>query len=187
MQFPLTVTFRFRAFAIEVRVADAGDHEVGLLRAGKRDFFAPVPVYASARVIYAIDFARWSGQHRILDAGGREMAQVSREDKSWTKARYVVALAGEGSLVLADESGAASFAEGLLGMIPLLGLLIGTGMGSSLSIERSEGAMVGRVTRRPRLLGTAYVVDLFLPVAPEEQAALLLAVMIIGVLERQRP
>ncbi len=193
MQFPLKIAFKILAVSPQLSVTDAAGVEIGYVRQKLLAFKESVTVFADqsqGQAIYHLQADRiidFNANYSFSDAQGRAVGSARREGlNSMWRAHYLVSMARDPIFEVRETSAWVRLADNLLSQIPLVGLLGGYFFHPVYDVSRIGGGGILRMTKRPALLETDFLIEQTGPIAPDEQVTLLLALMMIVLLERAR-
>lgn len=193
MQFPLSISFKILTLIPELNVRDAAGAHIGYVRQKLLAFKESVTVYSDesrATPIYTINADRvidFTANYHFADASGVPLGHVRREGfNSLWHAHYIISVCDRPTFDVREENGFVRLADNLVGEIPFVGMLTGYFFNPKYLVTRQDGTPVLRMTKKPALLETEFVIDQLGPLSPEEQASALLSLMMIVLLERAR-
>lgn len=194
MIFPLDLRFKLLAIASQIYVRDGSGRLVLYVRQKAFKLKEAVSVYADEeqkQLRYRIDADRMidiAAQYRVEDATGRPLGTVKRRGfKSLWRAQYEISRGALPVLVIQEENPWVKVVDGLLGEIPVVGMLSGYVFHPAFKVTRtSDGATALRVVKQPAFFEGRYRVDSLAPLAGEEQELALLGILMMLILERTR-
>ena len=196
MNFPLDLRFKTLALAPQLSVTDAAGHLICYVRQKAFKLKESITVFGDAeqtRPLYHIGADRvidFGARYTITDAGtGAALGTVRRQGlRSIWRAHYEVERGGAPVLEAREENPWVKVADGLLGELPLIGLLRGYLFHPAYRLSHAGGgAPVLRMHKRSAFLEGRYTIERAGPPAAEadERLALLGLVMLV-LLERSR-
>jgi hypothetical protein len=106
--------------------------------------------------------------------------------RSLWKAHYDILRGGAPVMTVTEENPFAKLVDGLLGEIPVVGLLTGYLFHPRYALSRADGPLLLRITKQPALFEGRYEVTKEGALEPSEEELALLSVMMILLLERTR-
>ena len=193
MRFPVQIAFKVLALAPQMYVTDADGRSLGYVRQKLLRLVEDVTIFADdtqQKEIYSIKADRvidFSANYHFADAQGRPIGSVARHGvRSLWRAHYVVNVGDEPRLEVSEERPFIRLLDGLIGEIPLVGMLTGLFLNPSYLVSRSGGGEVMRITKRRALFETDFRIDKLGDTDDKEQECALLAAMMIMLLERSR-
>ena len=195
MNFPLDLRFKTLAIAPQLSVTDASGHLLCYVRQKAFKLKESITVFADAeqtRALYRI------GADRVIDFGARytiddvatgvTLGTVRRQGlRSLWRAHYEVERGGAALFEVREENPWVKVADGLLGELPLVGLLSGYLFHPAYRLAPVGGAPLLRMKKQSAFLEGRYSIERAGPPATEadERLALLGLVMLV-LLERSR-
>lgn len=193
MQFPLTITFKILTLSPQLSVTDATGTQIGYVRQKLLALKESVTVFADdsqSQALYNLQADRiidFNANYSFTDGQGGAVGSARREGlNSMWRAHYLVSMARDPIFEVRETSAWVRLADNLLGQIPLVGMLGGYFFHPVYEVGRIGGGTVLRMTKRPALLETDFLIEQTGPISPDEQVTLLLSLMMIVLLERAR-
>jgi hypothetical protein len=195
IQWPLRMRFRFWALTSKMDIEDAAGRPV--LHVKQKFFklrehielFTDQTRSVKLGDIKADRIIDWSARYSFVDAWGGAIGAVGRKGwRSLWKANYQSYNPGDAvpDYTITEENPFAKLVDGLVGQIPLVGLLTLYFFHPRYSAKRLDGGPVMRLTKLPAFLEGRFQVDLLQPLPPREQLNLLLSFFMLAMLERRR-
>lgn len=194
MKFPLSLTFKVMALAPQITAVDADGKLQFYVRQKLMKFKEAVEVFADTdqnRLLYTITADRvidWSANYAIAEAGDRRLGVIARKGmRSLWRAEYHVETNSGARYVVREENPWAKVMDGLFSDIPVIGLLSGYLFHPAYRITReNQDAVVMRAEKLPALFEGKYRVEAKAALAPDDEAALSMGLVMLLLLERQR-
>lgn len=194
MQFPLQLRFKILALGAKVAVHDATGNLVYYFKQKAFKLKEAVTVYADeaqTTVRYRIAADRVldiSAQYHIEDSAGRALAVLERHGmRSLWRAHYEIHRGGTPLFRLQEETPWIKVLDGLVGQIPVVGMLTGYLLHPTYVVTRStDGITVLRVIKQPAFFESRYRVEQIAPLEPESMELALLGALMLLLLERDR-
>ena len=194
MNFPLDLRFKLLAIASQIYVRDAGGRLVMYVRQKAFKLKEAITVYADeeqTRALYRIDADRVidiAAQYRIEDTTGRALGSVKRRGlKSLWRAQYEVSRGAAAAFVIQEENPWVKVLDGLVGEIPVIGMLTGYMLHPAYKVTRTaDGATVFRVVKQPALFEGRYRLESMVSLADDEEQLAVLSILMMLILERDR-
>lgn len=196
LQWPLTLSFKVLALASQATITDAGGKVVCYTKQKMFKFREHVEIFtdsskttllAEIKTQKVID---WSARYHFTDANGSDLGSVGRRGwRSIFKALYEVFNPGDDRVdySIQEENPMSKFFDGILGGIPVVGLLTGYLFHPRYAATKTGGAVAMRLTKRP-----AFFEGKFLLEKPDDSLTahqelnLILSFMMMILLERRR-
>lgn len=194
MNFPLEIRFKILAFASQITVTDASGQVLCYVKQKLLKLKEAVTVYSDSSqqtTLFRIAADRIidiSARYRIEDAAGTELGVLQRHGmRSFWRAHYEVHRGGQTAFTLQEENVWVKFADGLVGQIPIVGMLSAF-LFHPAYILRRQGSdeVILRAVKRPSLFEAKYQVEQLAPASDEDQRLGLLAILMLALLERSR-
>jgi hypothetical protein len=193
MTFPLDLRFKIVAVAPQISVTDAAGALVLYVRQQAFTLKEAVTVFGDAeqtRPLYRIAADRVldiSAQYRIDDAGGAPLGVLRRQGmRSLWRAHYDVQRGGVPLLTIREENPWVKILDGLLGEIPIVGLLTGYVLHPAYRVASPQGSAVMRAVKQPAFLEGRYTIERVQALSPADETLTVLALLMLLLLERRR-
>lgn len=193
MKFPLRLSFKKIALSPQLSVTDAEGNLQLYVRQKLFKLKESVTVFADreqTRPLYAINADRvldFAARYTFTDQAGRVLGGVRRQGmRSLWRARYEVFRGEEVVLQIHEENPWVKVLDGILGDIPVLGVLTGYVLHPAYVVSRPDGAPVLRLTKEPALFEGKFIIEKRAELAPHEEGIAVLALLMMTLLERQR-
>ncbi|MDP9348176.1 MAG: hypothetical protein M3P24_03395 [Gemmatimonadota bacterium] len=193
MKFPLRLTFKKIAIAPQLSVTDAEGTLQLYVRQKLFKLKESVTVFADreqTRPLYSINADRvldFTARYTFTDQAGRVLGGVRRQGmRSLWRARYEVFRGEEVALHIQEENPWVKVLDGIVGDIPVLGLLSGYLLHPSYVVSRPDGAPVLRLTKEPALFEGKFAIEKRAELEPHEEGLAVLALLMMTLLERDR-
>ena len=194
-QFPLRMSFKFFALAPTITIYDATDRVIIFVRQQIFRIREQVEVFADAARtqkiahISADRIIDWSARYSFTEANGRPIGATGRRGmKSLWSAHYDVFNPGDTipDFAIREANPMAKVMDGLIGSIPVIGLLSLYLFHPKYIATRSDGRPAMSVTKVPAFLEGRFLVERLGPATDRETLNLLLAFLMLTLLERRR-
>lgn len=194
LQFPLDFRFKISTLSNDFVATDATGHTVAYVRQKMFKFKEAVNVYADEskrELLYSIKANKWldwSAAYGFTDASGAQLGKVARKGwKSLWKAQYlVIDQNNEQQYKIEEESAFTRFADGLLGEIPVLGFFTGYVFNPVYNVTDMQGNVVVKLKKNPSFFGRKFVVEKIKDVEQDDKERIMLSLMMMILLERNR-
>jgi hypothetical protein len=193
MKFPLRLSFKKIALAPQLSVTDAEGNLQLYVRQKLFKLKESVTVFADreqTRPLYSINADRvldFAARYTFTDQAGRVLGGVRRQGmRSLWRARYEVFRGDEVVFHIQEENPWVKVLDGILGDIPVLGLLTGYMLHPAYVVSRPDGAPVLRLAKEPALFEGKFTIEERAELAPHEEGLAVLALLMMTLLERQR-
>ena len=195
VQFPLRLSFRILTLAPRIDVTDATGRPVLHARQRLFKFREHVEIFTDATQTVRLAEIRadrvidWSARYAFTDARGGAIGSMGRKGwRSLWRAHYEVFNPGDAvpDFVVQEENVMAKVMDGLLGQIPLLGILVVWLFHPRYGATRADGRPALRLVKQPAFWEGRFAVEQTGPVAPREVMNLVLSFLMMVLLERRR-
>jgi uncharacterized protein YxjI len=197
MQFPIQIAFKLLALAPQMYVTDSSGATLGYVKQKLMAFKEAVTVFTDetmATPIYAIAADRvidFNAEYFITNATGQRLGSVQRSGmRSLWKAHYTINIAGQPAFEVNEESAFVKFVDGLIGEIPVIGMLSGYFLNPKYIITRSAAGPTAapalRMIKHRSFLESMFEIQRETDLSAQEQEAVMLGLMMIVLLERSR-
>lgn len=193
MDFPLTLSFKLLALSAQATVREAGGGVCFYVRQKAFRLRESITVYADeaqTRPRYTIEADRlldFSARYAVARADGTPLGVVQRRGmRSLWKARYEVLRGDAPAFAVQEENPWAKVVDGLLGEIPVLGLLTGYLFHPAYTLARADGTPLLRLVKEPAFFEGRYRLEAIGPVAADEAPLAVMALFLLVLLEKNR-
>lgn len=194
-QFPLRMTFKFFALAPCITISDATGRVLLFVRQQLLRIREQVEVFAdTSRTqkvahISADRIIDWSARYSFTGANGNPIGATGRQGmKSLWRAHYEVYNPGDSrpDFIIREANPMAKVMDGLVGSIPVVGMVSLYLFHPKYLATRSDGQPVLSVTKVPAFLEGRFIVERHGHATDRETLNLLLAFLMVTLLERRR-
>ncbi|HKV10584.1 MAG TPA: hypothetical protein VJ725_20755 [Thermoanaerobaculia bacterium] len=196
MQYPLSLSFKIIALAPQIYVRDASGTELLYVKQKLLKLKEKINVFADSsqsRQLYEINADRVldiAARYTFTGAQGQVAGSVKRQGlRSFWKATYEVADAhGRTIFTIEEENPWVKVLDGLLGEIPILGMLTGYFLNPRYVVKRAgRGTPAFRISKHRSFLESTFQIEELEPGTGEaEEIPVLLSILMMTLLERQR-
>lgn len=193
--FPLSIAFRILTIHPQMVIREGGGNVIGYVRQSLWAFKEAVTVYTDesmAKEIYKINADRvidFNANYAITTPSGADLGHVRRDGmRSLWRASYdIVGPGGVGpGFHVTEKSPLVRLLDGVIGEIPIIGMLTGYFLQPVYLISRIGGAQVLTMTKQRSFLEAHFNITQDAPLDDAERERLLLGLMMIILLERAR-
>ena len=193
MDFPLQLNFKVLAIAPQLTVTDARGEVLAYVQQKLFRLKEAVAVYADSskqRTNYEINADRiidFSASYHFRNADGAKLGGVRRRGmRSLWRANYEVFDSSEAvSCTITEANPWVKMIDGLLGIVPFLEFFTGYFLHPSYNVIQ-DGKTVARISKQPAFFESRYTVERHQPVSEVEEERILLSLMMLVLLERER-
>lgn len=194
-QFPLRMSFRFFALAPTITITDATGRVILYVRQQILRLREQVEVFTdssrSQKVahISADRIIDWSARYSFKEPNGTPIGATGRRGmKSLWRAHYDVFNPGDAvpDFAIREANPMAKVADGLVGSIPLIGLLSLYLFHPKYIATRADGSPAMSVIKVPAFLEGRFILERLGPATDREMLNLILSFLMLTLLERRR-
>ncbi|RMG75785.1 MAG: hypothetical protein D6722_00390 [Bacteroidetes bacterium] len=194
LDYPLSLTFKIGTLANDFVARDRMGNVVVYVRQKLLKLIDEVQVYrdeSRSDLRYTLKANKWidfSTTYTFTNAQGQEVGRVARQGwASLWKAHYeIFDEQQQPDLTIREANPWVKVADGLLGEVPILGLLTGYFFNPSYLVTRPDGTLVARLTKKPSGLGRRFSLEKEAEFERGEEERVLLSLMMMILLERRR-
>jgi hypothetical protein len=193
MNYPLQLTFKTLAIAQQLSAMDATGKLVFYVKQKAFKLKEDVTVFGDEAQTQALFHIRaekmldFNARYNFTDAEGKAVGAVKRKGmKSLWKTHYEIFEGENVLLTINEENPWIKVLDGLLGEVPVLGLLTGYFFNPSYRMTRSDGTVVLRLKKQPAFFEGRFLIEKSTEFLPGEEARALLGLIMMVLLERRR-
>jgi uncharacterized protein YxjI len=192
--YPLTLTFKVITLGPQITVTDASGRVVMFVKMKFMKLKEEVTIYADVQQtqkLFSINADRiidFSARYSFTDSRGMSLGAIRRQGmKSLWRARYDIFEVGETPVMnIEEESVATRFADGCLTSIPIVGMFAGYFFHPAFLVSRPDGNVVMRIQKQPAFFEGKFTIEKLAAVSDLEENRVLLSMLMMTLLERQR-
>jgi hypothetical protein len=194
VNYPLQLSFKILAIARQLSVIDANGMLAFYVKQKAFKLKEAVTVFADAeqmRPLYTINADRvldFSATYHMTDRNGTYIGAVRRQGmKSLWKARYdILDKYAVPVMTIQEANPWIKVVDALIGEIPILGMFTGYFLHPAYIVARLNGAEVMRLEKQPAFLQGKFKIEKLAPLAENEEVHILLSLLMMVLLERNR-
>lgn len=194
LNFPLNLTFKITTLSNDFVAQDATGTTVAYVRQKMLRLIEEVQVFnneSRSQLLYTIRANKWldfSATYTFTNPMGFELGRVVRRGwKSLWKAHYEILDENQQpDLVVQEENPWAKVFDSMLDEIPFLSLLSGYLFHPAYAVTRPNGTQVARLKKEPSFFGRRFTIEKLTSFEQGEEERILLGLMMMILLERQR-
>jgi hypothetical protein len=194
LQFPLSLIFKITTLSNDFSAIDANGNTVAFVRQKLLRLIEEVQVFKNesrSDLIYTIRANKWidfNATYIFTNKMGIEIGRIVR--RGWTslwKANYEIFNKNQQQdLVVHEENPWAKVMDSMLGELPIIGMLTGYFFHPSYIVTRSNGTPVVRLRKEVSFFGRKFTIDKLSEFINDEEERIVLGLMMMILLERQR-
>ena len=194
LTYPLNLKFKISTLSNDFTARDANNKPIAYVKQKLFKLKEEVLVYSdeTKRVVkFKINADKWldfNTTYMFTDEAGSELGRIARKGwKSLWKSHYEIYDENrKQDLIIQEENPVAKIFDSLLGEIPILNILTGYLFNPKYLIERPDGTLVARISKKPSMWGRHFTVDQLSEFEPGEETRIILGSMMMVLLERRR-
>ncbi|MBD2166228.1 hypothetical protein H6G04_17690 [Calothrix membranacea FACHB-236] len=193
MQYPLELTFKFWALAPQISIVDNQGNLVFYVKQKLFKLKEAITIFADLernRPLYYIKADRiidFSARYNFTDSTGRDIGGVKRRGlRSLWRARYDIFDGETSNLNIQEKNPWIKIADALFAEIPIVGMFTGYVFNPVYLVSRADGTVVMRLEKIPSFLSRKFTIKAVDQMSDREQEQVLLSLMMMLLLERNR-
>jgi uncharacterized protein YxjI len=193
MQYPLQLSFEILAIARKISVTDATGHLSFYVKQKLFKLKESVTVFADADQklpLYKLNADRvidFSAHYHFQDARGKHLGSVKRNGmKSLWRARYDITNGSGPAMTIQEANPWTKVLDSLFCEIPVLGMFSGYVFHPEYLVARHDGTAVMRLKKEPAFFQGKFSIEKLATLSDEEETRILLSLIMMVLLERQR-
>lgn len=193
MQYPLTLKFKLLALGQQIYATDANGNLLMYIKQKMFKLKEKIQVYSDDKqtnLIFNIGADRvidFSANFHFTDGQGGDWGAIRRKGmRSLWAAHYEIIQDGQVDMVINEESPAKKLLEGVLGEIPLLGMVAVYLLNPSYIVSRPDGTPLLRLTKKPAVFEGVFIVEKLNELPEDDELRSLLGLITMILLERKR-
>ncbi|MBD1863177.1 hypothetical protein H6F72_16065 [Trichocoleus sp. FACHB-46] len=193
MQYPLTLTFKLWSLAPQLALQDATGDTVFCIRQKLFKLKEVINVFSDlerTQLRYEIKADRiidFSARYNFVDTNGKTMGAVKRRGmKSLWRAHYDIYDGGTPVFTISEQNPWVKVMDSLFAEIPIVGLFTGYVFNPVYAVNRANGNPVMYLEKRPAFLSRIFTIKQVDQLSGNEEAQVLLSLVMMLLLERNR-
>jgi hypothetical protein len=193
VNYPLQLSFKILAIARQLSVTDATGRLVFYVKQKAFKLKESVTIFADLEQtlpLYTINADRvldFSASYHLTDRYGAPIGIVRRQGmRSVWKAHYEIVDGDVPALTIQEANPWIKFLDGLIGEIPVIGMLTGYFFHPAYMVVRQDGTAVMRLEKQPAFLEGRYSIEKLASLSEPEEIRVLLGLLMVVLLERSR-
>ena len=192
--FPLNILFKITTFSNDFVITDVNGDSVSYVRQKILKLLDEVQVYkdeSRSDLLFTIKANKWidfNATYVFTNAVGLDIGRIVRKGLySLWKAHYEIYNKNQQQdLLVREENPWVKVIDSIIGEIPLIGILAGYLFHPSYIVLRNNGNSVVRITKEPSFFGRKFRIDKLEELNQDEEERIVLGLMMMILLERQR-
>lgn len=193
MKYPLQLTFKIMTLGQRIVATDAHGNVLMFIKQKMFRLKEKVEIYNDTKqshLIFRIEADRiidFSANYSFSDAEGEPWGSVRRKGmRSLWAAHYQVMQDGQVDMEIREESPVKKLLEGLLGQIPIVGLAAIYLLNPTYLVSRPDGTPLLKLIKKPAILEGKFHVEKLNDMPEDDELRSLMALIMIGLIERGR-
>ncbi len=193
MNYPLQLSFEILSLARKISVIDAAGNLSFFVKQKMFKLKESVTVFADVDQklpLYELKADRvldFSASYHFTDARGTHIGTVRRKGmKSIWRARYEIVNGSSRPLTIQEANPWAKVGDSLFGEIPIVGMFSGYLFHPEYVVAREDGTSVMRLKKEPAFFQGKFKIEKLAELSKEEETRILLSLIMMVLLERQR-
>jgi uncharacterized protein YxjI len=195
MQYPLELTFKFWSLTPQLTIKDASGNVLFCVRQKLFKLKEVINVFGDtqrSQLLHTIKADRiidFSARYNFADADGQSLGAVKRRGwKSLWRARYDVFQDNTDEVIftITEENPWIKILDSLFAEIPILGMFTGYFFNPVYLVQRSDEKTVMRLEKQPAFFSRIFTIKQVDNLSDREQHQVLLSLLMLLLLERNR-
>ncbi|MEM1069538.1 MAG: hypothetical protein AAGI63_11630 [Planctomycetota bacterium] len=193
MQYPLELSFKLLTLGQRIVATDATGQTLMYVKQKMFKLREKVEIYSDesqTNLLFRIEADRvidFSANYTFTDAQGNHWGSVGRRGmKSLWSAHYDVIQDGNIDMTIEEESPTKKLLESLLGEIPILGMVFVYFLNPTYLVRRPDGKLLLKLIKQPAIFEGRFTVEKHSDMPEDDELRSLLALIMLGLLERAR-
>lgn len=194
MNYPLNITFKISTISNDFIIEDANGEMQAYVRQKLFKLKEQIQVFKNesrAEVMFKINANKWldfSASYQFSDAADKLLGRVVRRGwKSIWKAHYEIYDNNDmQEFLISEQNPWTKVWDSLMGEIPILNFFTGYFFHPSYGVTRPDGTVVAQLRKVKSFFGRRFVVEKLGNFTPAEENRIMLGLMMMILLERQR-
>ncbi len=195
LNYPLDFKFKITTLSSDFNITDRNGNYVAYVRQKMFKLKEDVIVFndeSRTGELFRIKANQWidfNASYAITDQKtGQRFGNLSRRGmRSLWKSQYDIADGnGQTKYQINEDNGWIKVMDGIVGEIPLVGMLSGYFLNPSYTVKDNGGREYFRLKKMPSLFGRKFQLDRLIDIADEDEALVILSFLMMVLLERER-
>lgn len=194
IRFPLQFVFRISTISNDFRVLDANNRVIAYARQKMFKLKEDISVYNNTdkeKLDYRIKADQWidfNTAYSIKRKDGQELGKFVRKGwRSLWKAEYnLIDQKGMNQFLVREKSALVRFIDNIFGNIPIIGLFTGYVFNPVYNVTDHQRKQVVSLKKQPSFFGRKFLVEKMTEIDEDDQERIILGLMMMILLERNR-
>ncbi len=195
LNYPLDFKFKITTLSSDFNITDSNGNYVAYVRQKMFKLKEDVIVFSDesrTRELFRIKANQWidfNASYAITDQKtGKQFGNLSRRGmRSLWKSQYDIADGkGQSKYQINEDNGWIKVLDGIVGEIPLIGMLSGYFLNPSYTVRDNAGKAYFRLKKMPSLFGRKFQLERLIDIADEDETLVVLSFLMMVLLERDR-
>ncbi|MBW4556104.1 MAG: hypothetical protein KME59_09215 [Trichormus sp. ATA11-4-KO1] len=193
MQYPLELTFKLWALAPQISVVDVQGNLTFYVKQKLFKLKEAITIFADVERTHPLYYIKadriidFSARYDFTDSNGAYIGSVKRRGlKSLWRARYDIFDGDTTTLNIQEKNPWVKIADALFAEIPVLGIFTGYVFNPTYLVSRADGTVVMRLEKIPTFLSRKFTIKAVDQLSDREEQQVLLSLMMMLLLERNR-
>jgi uncharacterized protein YxjI len=192
--FPISFEFKIGTLANDFVAKDASGNTIAYVRQKMFKFKEAIMIYAEeskTNLLYKINADRiidFNASYAFSDANDNVIGRVGRKGmKSLWKANYeIFDNDNNQDFSIREENPWTKVFDAMMSEIPVVGMFTGYMFNPKYSVSKADGTIVARLSKEASFFGRKFKLDKLADFEPGDSERIMLALMMMVLLERQR-
>jgi len=193
MQYPIELSFKILTLGQRIVATDATGKTLMFIKQKMFKLREKVEIYSDesqTHLLFRIEADRmldFSANYTFTDAEGNHWGSVRRKGmKSLWSAHYDVIQDGQIDMTIEEENPMKKLLESVLGEIPIIGMVFVYFLNPSYLVRRPDGTLLLKLTKQPAIFEGRFTLEKLGDMPEDDELRSLLALIMLGLLERAR-
>ena len=195
LNYPLNFTFKITTLSSDFNITDRNGNYVAYVRQKMFKLKEDVIVFnneTKSQELFRIKANQWidfNASYAITDVqSGQNFGNLARRGmRSLWKSQYDIAdEIGATRYQINEDNGWIKVFDGLIGEIPLVGMLTGYFLNPSYTVKDNAGKEYFKLKKMPSLFGRKFQLDRIIDIDDEDESLVVLSFLMMVLLERDR-
>lgn len=193
MQYPFQLKFKLLTFGQRITATDATGKMLMFIKQKMFKLREKVEIYSDesqSQLLFRIEADRvidFSANYSFTDMNGNDFGAVRRKGmRSLWSAHYEIIQDGQVDMTIDEESPFKKLLEGILGEIPIIGMLAIYLLNPSYIVRRPDGTELLRLIKEPAVFEGRFTLNKLSEMPEDDELRSLMALLMVVLLEKRR-